>query len=318
MENTVKVSGLADNAKRFEFSDRAHSVADIARLAKPSPSATHVRVIRNTGTTKNVEYYPIETADSISLEDGDELEFTADKKPGTITVRVEGEHLSAQEYVLPYGSRMGQLLKQIQFTDISDTKSLLLFRQSVRERQKAMIQTLLRRLEASVLTARSGTAEESQLRASEAQLMLQWVERAKTIEPSGQVMIAEGDNINNLLLESGDIIKVPALDNLVLVSGEVMFPNTIAIDAKKAVEDYISTAGGYTQNADTSRIIIAHMDGRFEDTEESSGWFDDDPVIRPGDEILVLPKVDEKYRQIFKEVFTMIYQMSLGARVLLR
>jgi protein involved in polysaccharide export with SLBB domain len=148
--------------------------------------------------------------------------------------------------------------------------------------------------------------------------MLQWVERAQSIEPSGQVMIAEGDNINNLLLESGDIIKVPAIDNLVLVSGEVMFPNTIAIDAKKAVEDYISTAGGYTQNADTSRIIIAHMDGRFEDTEESSGWFDDDPVIRPGDEILVLPKVDEKYRQIFKEVFTMIYQMSLGARVLLR
>lgn len=32
-----------------------------------------------------------------------ELQFTADKKPGTITVRVEGEHNSAQEYVLPYG-----------------------------------------------------------------------------------------------------------------------------------------------------------------------------------------------------------------------
>ena len=171
--NTVKVSGLAANAKRFEFSDRGHTVADIAQIAKPSASATHVRVVRNTGTTKNVEYYPIETADSIALENGDEIEFTADKKPGTITVRVEGEHLSPQEYVLPYGSRIGKLLQQIQFTDVSDTKSVQLFRLSVRDRQKEMLEKALRRLEASVLTARSGTAEESQLRTAEAQLMMQ-------------------------------------------------------------------------------------------------------------------------------------------------
>ena len=131
-------------------------------------------------------------------------------------------------------------------------------------------------------------------------------------------MITKGDNINQLLLENGDIIRIPAIDNLVLVSGEVMFPNTVAIEATKDVEDYINVAGGYTQDADTSRIIVAHMDGSFEDTEESSGWFDDDLVIRPGDEILVLPKVDEKYRQIFKEVATMVYQIGLGARVATR
>ncbi len=39
--NTVKVGGLAANAKRFEFSDRGSSVADLARIAKPSASATH-------------------------------------------------------------------------------------------------------------------------------------------------------------------------------------------------------------------------------------------------------------------------------------
>lgn len=316
--NTVKISGLAANANRFEFSERSHTVADIARIAKPDAAATHVRIVRNTGTTRNVEYFPIENADTINLENGDELEFTADKKPGTITVRVEGEHLSPQEYVLPYGSRMGKLLQQIQFTDISDTKSLQLFRHSIKERQKAMLEAALKRLESSVLTARSGTAEESQLRTSEAALMMQWVERAKSIEPTGQVMIAKGDNISQLLLENGDVIRVPAIDNLVLVSGEVMFPNTMAIEAEKDVEDYINTAGGYSQNADTSRIIIAHMDGSFEDTEESSGIFDDDVVIRPGDEILVLPQVDEKYRQIFKEVATMIYQIGLSARIATR
>ena len=316
--NTVKASGLAGNAKRFEFNDASRTVADIIKVAKPQAQATHIRVVRNTGTVKNVEYYPLDAAENISLNNGDEIEFTADKKQGTITVRVEGEHLSVQEYVVPYGTRLGKLMRQVRYSERSDINSLQLFRHSVVERQKEMLKTALKRLEAAVLTVRSGTTEESLLRKEEADLMLQWVERAKSIQPSGQVMLAHGDKVDELLLENGDVIRIPAIDNLVLVSGEVMFPNTVAIEAKKSVEDYIKTAGGYSQNADTSRIIVAHRDGSFEDTEDNSGWFDADTVIRPGDEILVLPKVDAKYRQLFKEVATMIYQMALGARVVLR
>ena len=316
-QNTVKVSGLASNAKRFEFNDATRTVANLVKVAKPFPEATNVRVVRNTGTIKNVEYYPLSDVARVNLINGDELEFTADKKPGTITVRVEGETLTHQEFVVPYGTRMGTVLKQVRYSDRSDIKSLQLFRISVRERQKLMMQTALKKLEAAVLTVNPGTAEESVLYKNEAELMLQWVERAKTIEPSGQVMLAHASDMNQLLLENGDIIRVPSLDNLIYVGGEVMFPNTIAIESEKSVEDYIKTAGGYRENADTSRIVIAHRDGSFEDTEENSGLFDADTVIRPGDEILVLPKVGTKYRQLFKEVSTMIYQMALGARVIL-
>ncbi len=316
-QHTVKVNGLAGNAKRFEFSDTARTVADLIKVAKPQAQVTHVRVTRNTGTTKNVEYYPLSAAHQVNLESGDEIEFTADKKQGTITVRVEGEHLSPQEYVVPYGTRLGKLMQQVRYSERADTNSLQLFRQSVITRQKDMLKIALQRLESAVLTVRSGTIEEAQLRKEEADLMLQWVGRAKAIEPSGQVMLAHADNVNNLLLENGDRINIPAIDNLVLVSGEVMFPNTVALEADKSVEDYIETSGGYSQNADTSRIIIAHKDGSFEDTE-AHGWFEASTAIRPGDEIMVLPKVDAKYRQLFKEVSTMIYQMALGARVILK
>lgn len=316
-QNTVKVSGLAANANRFEFNNVARTVADLINVAKPHATATHVRITRNTGTTKNIEYYPLSEAEQVSMENGDDIEFTADKKAGTITVRVEGEHQSPQEYVLPYGTRMGSLLQKVRFTERSDVKSLQLFRLSVKERQRVMLQTALKRLESSVLTARSGTAEESSLRTAEAEMVLKWVDRAKTLEPSGQVMIAQTGQVNELLLEHGDVIKVPALDNLVLVSGEVVFPNSIAIDPDKDVEDYIRMAGGYSQSADKTRIVIAHRDGSFEDTEEHSGLFSSS-IVRPGDEILVMPDVDPKYRQMFKEVSMMIYQMALGARVILR
>lgn len=317
--NTVKVGGLTTNAKRFEFSDNARSVADLLQMTKPRAAATHVRVVRNTGTTKNVEYYALAEAAQVALQNGDELEFTADKKPGTITVRVEGEHLSAQEYVLPYGIRMAELMKNIQFSERSDQASLQLFRQSVKERQKQMLQTSLKSLEAAALTARSGTSDEARLRKEEAELLLQWVDRAKKIEPSGQVVIAQAQTRNDLLLENGDIIKVPGQDGLVLVSGEVLFPNAIIFDKALSLGDYISRGGGYTQNADASRIIIARRDGSFVEAGLERGLFsassDMDTAVRAGDEILVLPRIDVKSRQIFKELTQIIFQIALSAKV---
>lgn len=319
-QNTLKVSGLAENAKRFEFNDATRTVADLIKMAKPRAQATHVRIVRNTGTVKNTEYYPLSDAALVSLQNGDELEFTADKKNGTITVRVEGEHDSAQEYVLPDGVRLGDVIKRIRFSDRSDTGSLQLFRQSVKDRQKLMLQASLRALESSVLTARSGTSEEARLRGDEAGLILQWVERAKKIEPTGQVLVAQSAKRDELLLENGDILRIPAKDNLVLVSGEVLFPNTIAFDPTLSADDYIRRAGGYTQSADVARVIVAHRDGSFDDAMGDGGFFGSTggKAIRAGDEILVLPRVDVKSRQFWKEMTQIIYQIVVSARIVSR
>jgi protein involved in polysaccharide export with SLBB domain len=307
--HTTKVMGLAENAKRFEFEAASMTISQLSMLAKPLAQATHVRVVRNTGTVRNVDYYPLADAAGISINNGDEVEYTADKKIGTITVRVEGEHMSAQEYVLPYGARMGQLMQQIQFSDRSDEQSVQLFRQSVRDRQRTMLQASMKSLETTVLTARSGTSDEARLRKEEADLILQWVERAKNVQPSGQVLIAQASSRDQLLLENGDIIKVPSRDGLVLVSGEVLFPNAIAFDASLSLEQYISRAGGYTQNADNSRVVVAHRDGSYS--------ADGAEALRAGDEVLVLPKIDVKSRQIWKDMTQIIYQIAVSARVVL-
>lgn len=319
-QNTLKVSGLAENAKRFEFSDASRTMADIIRIAKPDAQATHVRVVRNTGTVRNTEYYPLADAGRVLLQDGDELEFTADKKNGTITVRVEGQHESAQEYVLRDGTKLGEVIKQIRLSDRSDAANLQLFRQSVKKRQKQMLQASLKSLEATVLTARSGTNEEASLRKNEADLILQWIERAKQIEPSGQVLIAQAANRDELLLENGDILRIPTRDGLVLVSGEVLFPNTIAFDTGLNLDDYIRRAGGYTQSADASRVIVAHRDGSFDKAAGDGGFFASSGggAVREGDEVLVLPKIDEKSRQFWKEMTQIIYQIAVSAKVVFK
>lgn len=328
-QNVVKVSGLAENANRFEFDHTNRTVADLIAVAKPLAQATHVRIVRNSGTIKNVEYFSLDEAAQIQLANGDELEFTADKKPGTISVRVEGEHQSPQEYVLPYGARMGELLEKIEFSKRSDVNSLQLFRRSVKERQKEMLSASLKTLESAALTARSGTSDEARLRKEEADLILKWVDRAKQVEPSGQVQISLAASRDDLLLENGDILRVPTKDGLVLVSGEVLFPTAVAFEDDLALADYIQRAGGYTQNADAARLVIAHRDGSFSDIGQtgasvdlSSTWWEeparnDVADIRPGDEILVIPKIDVKSRQIAKDLSQILFQIALSAKVVL-
>jgi protein involved in polysaccharide export with SLBB domain len=322
-QNTVRVSGLAANAKRFEFSSKRSTVADLIAITKPSAAATHVRVLRNSGTIQNTEYYPLQDAATVALQNGDELNFTADKKLGTITVRVEGEHQSPQEYVLPYGTRMGALLPLIKYSERSDQNSLQLFRVSVKERQKLLLQTSLKSLETAALTARSGTSDEARLRKEEAELLLQWVERAKAIEPTGQVVIAQSqtNTRDNLLLENGDILRVPTLDGLVLISGEVLFPISVAHDISLKLDDYINRAGGYTQNAETARLVVARRDGSFAEVMGKPSFFSLSPSaevsLRAGDQILVLPKIDVKSRQLWKDLTQIIFQIAVSAKVVL-
>jgi len=309
----VSVKGLVANAKRFEFLSGQQTVAQLMQVAKPLSIATHVRVVRNTGSVRNAEYYPLSEANSVVLADGDELEFTADKKPGTITVRVEGEHNSAQEYVLPYGTPMGTLLEQIQQSANSDMRSVQLFRESVKLRQKEMLLTSLHNLEMSLLTARSGSSDEAKLRKDEADLTLQWVQRAKQIEPVGQVQIAKASQLSSMLLENGDVIRIPRKDDLVLVSGEVLFPNAVAYESKLSLEEYIQRAGGFTQMADNARVVVARRDGSFDQVNPKRLFSNTD--IQAGDQILVLPKVDEKKRQFWKDMTQIMYQIAVSAKV---
>ena len=204
----------------------------------------------------------------------------------------------------------------------TDAANLQLFRLSVRERQKLMLAAALKSLESTVLTARSATNEESRLRKDEAELMLQWVERAKQVEPSGQVMIAQAVQRDELLLENGDILRVPKQDGLVLVNGEVIFPNAIAHDPKLDLQDYIKRAGGYSQSADTSRVIVAHRDGSFEEAGGGGGWDffgmnNTQTTIKQGDEILVLPKVKTKSIEVARGITQIIYQIAIAAKVIL-
>ncbi len=313
----IKVEGLASKNVEVEFTGNYKTVADISELVAPFPEVTHVRIYHNSGTDQFVDYLNIEDAADAELVSGDKLVYVADKKQRSISVRVEGEHESEREYVLPHGSTLNTLIEQIELNNLSDLSAIQLFRKSVQSRQKEMLNSSLQSLESSVLTARSSTQEAAALRAKEAELILQWVERAKNIQPRGQVILTNPDVFADIHLEQDDIIKIPSKSSLVLVHGEVVFPSAITHEAKSSAIDYINSAGGFTQSEDSTYVIVMHKNGQFdkylaEDTRELKR-----AKIVGGDEIFVLPKVDTKYLQFSKDITQIIYQIAVSAAVVL-
>ncbi len=306
--HTVTVSGEVLNPFQFETRSARLPAAEVLALAKPKPNATHLSIVRKRGAERRGEYYGLAELGGVVLEDGDEVTVTADKSPGTILVRVEGAHLGEHALVLPYGARLKDALARIKAAPQANAAAAQLFRKSVAERQKVMLDASLRGLEATVLTARSETSEEALLRAKEAELVMQFVARARQVQPKGQVLLAGNSQSGEALLEDGDVINIPERSHLVMVHGEVLFPNAIVHEAKMDADDYIRQAGGYTQQADKSRVIVMHQDGRFA--------VDADARPLPGDEIMVLPKVQGKRIEITRAVSQIIYQIAVAAKVI--
>jgi protein involved in polysaccharide export with SLBB domain len=128
------------------------------------------------------------------------------------------------------------------------------------------------------------------------------------VQPRGQVILAQGTESGDLLLEDGDLIRVPERSHLVLVSGEVVFPNALAYDSKADAEEYVSRSGGYTQGADRAKVLVVRQDGTVGEARKVA--------LQPGDEIMVMPKIETKSVELTRGITQIIYQIAVAAKVL--
>lgn len=307
--NAVVVSGEVFNAYGFEFRGERIAAAEILKLARPKPSATHASILHKSGTRQTGEYHSLGQLSSVTIAAGDEIAIVADRNPGTILVRVDGAVASSRVLTLPYGSKLADALSLIEPTPQAQLEALQLFRTSVAERQKEMLEVALRGLETHALTARSATREESVLRTQEAALISRFVERARSIEPRGQVILGDREKAPDILLEDGDVLQIPERSSIVMVHGEVTQPQAIAYDSRSTVADYLQLAGGTTQKRSQARVLLIRQDGTFEDSDRAK------PM--PGDEIMVLPEVGSRSIEVTRGITQILYQIAIAARVAL-
>ncbi len=311
------VYGDVQNSNLFEFNGPSVRGEQLLALARPYPHATHVRISRNNRHKTEVEYLSLGELAQVEVFRGDVLEIMSDKTEGTISVRVEGEHSGPQELVLPYGATLGDVLSNITYGSNAQPEAIQLMRRSVKIRQKETLDAQLRALESSVLTARSNTVKEAELRQVEAQMILQWVDRARKIEPKGQVSLSGSSDKDSILMEQGDVIRIPRTSKLVMVHGDVLFPSAMAYRDGGTVNDYVQLAGGFTHSKSAANVLILHRDGTFKKVKKSQ-FNSKSLALQPGDEIFVMPKVQTKTFQLASDLINIFYQLALSAGVVLR
>lgn len=87
----------------------------------------------------------------------------------------------------------------------------------------------------------------------------------------------------DILLREGDRLYVPEYNDIVKISGDVMFPNTVFFKEKMSYKKYIAQAGGFGHRAKKSKTFIVYQNGTV-------GLVKDGAKPEPGCEIVVPSK----------------------------
>lgn len=309
----MSASGEVLRSYRFEAKDGTMNLKELSRLAGIKPVVTQAIVRSHTDNSQiQINSYPLAKFDSVSLRAGDAVEFMTDHSAREVRVNIDGEHSGSRAIVMPKGATLGDLMDKIGFNPQSNIDALQLFRKSVAKMQKNLIESHLRELESIALTTSSDTTQEAQIRATEAKAILDFIERARMVEPKGQVVISNKDDIYQIVLQEDDTIYIPTKDNIVIVQGEVSMPGAFTHVADSDIEDYIKMAGDLSSRADSSRVILVSANGKAGKFRASSG-----ENVYPGDSILVLPKVETKMLQATSILTQILYQLAIAAKVVI-
>lgn len=97
-----------------------------------------------------------------------------------------------------------------------------------------------------------------------------------------EILKNPGSDID-LVLREGDFLLVPEFNNTVKISGDVMFPNTVAYKPGKKLDYYVNQAGGYGSKAKKSKAFIIYMNGNVSQLKRGT-------PIEPGSHIIIPSK----------------------------
>jgi protein involved in polysaccharide export with SLBB domain len=288
---------------------RGSSLLDIAPVSARSTEVT-IRGIRNGEPV--VESMSVADLAARDLRDGDMLEFHEEQRADRVVIHLEGEFPAPTTLSVRRGARLVDLLDHLAIDpEIANTAGIHIRRPLVARQQKESLDRSLDRLERSTMLALSGSSGEAQIRVREAELMRQFVSRARTVEPLGRVVVRNEDGLMNILLQEGDVIVLPTRTNVVHVSGEIQVPSALMYSPGLTAKKAIARAGGFTRRAATNGVLVVRPSGEIIIGDLGA-------PIYPGDEVLVMPHVDRKIFQNAIDLSQIVYHLAVAASVVIR
>ncbi len=310
IQSYVEVEGDVSRPFIFELKHKTDTVQHIIKYALPKPGVNRFTHIKRRGMKEISKTYSMRYANRVFVKNGEKLIFNTNSHLQSYTIEIEGEHAGLNHLSVPKGTSLYTVLKTIKPTALSDIRSTQLFRKSIAKKQKSLLDTSLKDLESRLFTSGSATPEEATIRNQESKLVMQFIARAKQVKFKGQVIFTPTEDLRQTLVEDGDKIYIPKKSNLVTLQGEINIPNTLTYKKGKSLSYYLDACGGLTERADPNNVLLIKANGTVTNSHKGH--------VEAGDSILVLGKTDTKNLLLAKDLTQILYQVAVGAAVVLQ
>jgi protein involved in polysaccharide export with SLBB domain len=100
-----------------------------------------------------------------------------------------------------------------------------------------------------------------------------------------KIMEKPGRN-GDIVMKAGDVVHIPIMNNVVKISGGVMYPNAVTYREEMSLNEYIDNAGGFVSRARRSKVYVVYMNNTVSKGRGSK--------IEPGCEIIVPVKPERQ------------------------
>ena len=321
VENFIEVEGEVNRPYIFELLGTEATIQDVMGFIMPKPTANSFLLTSWSNKQERTQEYPLAQASSTYVSNGAKIKFFSNYYVNSVEVKVEGEHMGSQNISVEKGTTLYDVLSKLKFTPLSDIKNIKIYRKSVANIQKQLVETMLKDLEARAFTSDSATIEEANIRNKESEMVLKFIERVRKSKQLGQIVISNKDNLEKIYLENEDKIVIPKRSNIVIVQGEVNIPNALVYREHYMIDDYIRVCGGYGDRANREKVLLIKANGGVVQYSSEGSPFNrkhSSVKVESGDSILVLGKVDSKNILITSSITKILYQVAVGAAVVLR
>ncbi|WP_110665748.1 polysaccharide biosynthesis/export family protein [Salinicola halophilus] len=306
----IAVVGDVQKPFRYELAGERLTGGDVTDLARLRSGVSHVLLRGDRPEGPVARYLTLNEFRDADVQRGDEVVYSSDQRSESIVVQVEGSYYGPSRYVLPRDAHLGEFLNAISVPrNMTSYRDVSIRRDSVAEQQEESLNASLDRLEQTYLGYPSRTAKEGEIQVRQAELIQQFVQKARQTEPTGRLVVARNGDIADIRLQDGDVVTIPESSDSVLLSGEVTIPQAMVFTPGMSAEDYIRQAGGFTPRADDDQVLVVHRNGaviRAGDTD-----------VRAGDEILVLPAAPTSNIELASSITQILYQVAVATKVAL-
>lgn len=232
-----------------------------------SASLVKVDVSRRIKNPKSTEYSPIRSqlftvtlGDGLQTEDGKDLildpfdQVYIRKSPSyntQNTVTIAGEVLFAGSYALENtGVRVSEIIaKAGGITPAGFIDGASLQRQMTDEEQEKMDEIMY-------ILSRQASRKDS----VDTNVFKQTY-RHYNVGFDLKTALAKPGSPADIILQPGDIITIPEYNGTVQILGSVLYPNAIAFENGKKLDQYVKAAGGYSPLARKSKVFVLYMNG---------------------------------------------------------